>query len=65
MWRRGIREFPAFVVGPIRDKIAAQDEFGDDWFLPVMQIAYEKGRSGLMDLEALGPVKIERPAVQP
>jgi hypothetical protein len=63
-YRAGQRTFPAFVVGPVRDKIAAQDEFGEDWFLPTMEIAYEKGRSGILDLEALGPVKIDRPAAQ-
>jgi hypothetical protein len=59
-YRVGIRTFPAFVVGPAREKIKAHDEHGP-WFLPVMETAREKGRTGLTraELTELGPVRID------
>jgi hypothetical protein len=62
-WRLGMRTFPAFVAGPLRELRAVSFSVGDGWMLPALQAAAERGRNAMSAaaLAALGPVRVDRP----
>jgi hypothetical protein len=59
-WRTGLRTFPAFVVGPVRELAAANEAHGNTWAMPAADVAGERGRQGeeLEVLQQLGKLKV-------
>jgi hypothetical protein len=69
-WETGLRTFPAYVLGPLREVVAATRAHGLDWLVKVQQAAREYGRRGVAPEALTGPqpaaelTEGTRPAVQ-